>query len=385
MALVTYKRSSNISEKIGKVITDQGYIDISESPFLGSIVNAVEESLTESYNDIYEIAANVDIGRATGEYLDRWGTLLGEDRGTIGYAKDLTLDNVYIQILPTANAGVITVNGGPIRIPKGSILHSEDNTYSVVTLDTTFIRANRNRTFARVIASNPGRINIPPGSITEVDLPLSSLDNITPGSAASYTLKAMNTRPISGGSEPADDTLFQYILQESAHSIGVFNERKINTLIDITEIRNVALHSFRGGVNVFIETLESEVNQAIVEIANYHLDRIAPKGTPVSVHAPITRYLNIEVSAEFTSTDSVSLTEGKQQLASRFAENVSTAYMGSMIDLQGELQAAYQNVPQIRGAQVKRATLGGRKVMSNTIAQHFNEKVILTSDRVTIS
>jgi uncharacterized phage protein gp47/JayE len=110
-ALVTYRRSSLLGDSLRKVATENGFVDISGSPLLGSIIRSVENALTTAYSDLYDIAKNVDIGRATGSYLDRWGNLIGEPRGTVGFATDMSLTNTSIGIVPEKNAGEITIDG----------------------------------------------------------------------------------------------------------------------------------------------------------------------------------------------------------------------------------------------------------------------------------
>jgi hypothetical protein len=96
MAIIPYDRRMEVRGKLDKVLTENGYIDISSSPFLGQLLNSITSAVESKFDTIYDIADNIDIGRAEGSYLDRWGRFMNEPRSMLSFASDVSLANIYI-------------------------------------------------------------------------------------------------------------------------------------------------------------------------------------------------------------------------------------------------------------------------------------------------
>ncbi len=382
MALVTYPRSNVVDTTIGRILTENGYVDISSSPFVGQIVATIKGAIQSDLTRIYDIAQNVDIGRAAGEFLDRWGRFLNEPRQSVTYAYDLSLSNVFIAIDPAINAGELTQGGTGFEIPERTIIRSSGSGASVVLITPAYMRADRNRVFCNVMTTVPGAIFISQDELDSVNFQLSSVEGIIPSVLSRYKLVAGNTSSISGGENLSDDQTYQYILQEAAGSIGLFNEQRINTLLDIMEIVAVSIQEYVGGVNVFIETRNPALSQAAVEMARISLMNRRPLGSNVSVFPPVFRTLKLQLQVElsYPETDFVTVNNVKRA----FYEQIIGTTMGTSIDLASIRDAVKAAYPNIVGIRISQVIHNGRTMMSTTIGQKFNEKTIISEEDITV-
>jgi len=115
------------------------------------------------------------------------------------------------------------------------------------------------------MAKEPGPIYLIAGQLTQVSINLSDIAGIIPSITSKYGLSANNIFPISESEQLADDLTYKYILQEKSNSIGLFNESTINTTMDVTEIVNLSMQEYMGGVNVYIETRRPDMADVIVD------------------------------------------------------------------------------------------------------------------------
>ena len=382
MALTTYERSNEVTFKIGQILSSAGYINGASAPFMGQIIEAIRSSLIAEFNLLYEIPNNVDIGRASGEYLDRWGRFLDESRTTPGYVTDLTLDNVSIFLDPAITAGEITTDASGISIPKGTIISSENEEFAVETIDDIYIAADRNNAYCRVISVNPGDTFIPVGVLTVPSITLGEIENILPSALASYKLMANNNNDIAGGSNIADDETYRYILEQKAGSIGLFNEGTVNTILDIDDIIKVNIYEYLGGVNVYIETKDIELNDELVQAGRMSLRNNSPLGTPVNVYAPLFRRFLASVQLELKNRDSFN--ETAATVKTIIADYVSELFMGDTLEIQPILDFVKESVENVVGIRLISGTVGGRTLISNIVGVEFNEKVIMAEEDVTI-
>lgn len=384
MAMVTYARGSLVDSSLTRILTENGYIDISGSPFLGRIMDLLRSSLRNDFNGLYEIAANVDIGRARGEFLDRWGAIMDEPREMLRYAIDLSLDNSYIRLSPEGvTAGELTLGGTGIPIPAGTVLTSKDRSYQVQILDTVYIRSNRDKAYVRVVSSAPRVISIPAGVLSLVEYELGDVENILPSALGTYTLTAGNTRSIDGGSDYADDTVYQYILKEKRSSLGLFNENTVNGLMDIAQVVNISLKEYYGGAMVYIETREPSVNEAVVETARVALRGRRSLGNSVNVYSPLFRKTVLSLSLELERDDLLNVT--KSSVQNDLYQSIINTGMGSSIDLPSLVSDVCAKYPDIKGNRLLGATYNGRKLIGSSIKQAFNEKATITREDILIA
>jgi hypothetical protein len=161
--------------------------------------------------------------------------------------------------------------------------------YSVATIGDVFMLPNRSTVYVKVIATDSAIDVIPSGVLTTVQLSLSQIPNIASGAVKRYRLVAQNVNPITGGHGIADDELLRYILRESASSLWLFNDARIRKLMDILDVRNVIIDSFRGGSVVYIETVEPTIAEQVAAIAQRQLENENPIGLAIKVSPVILR------------------------------------------------------------------------------------------------
>jgi len=385
VALVTYRRDTLVSSTLGQIATDNGFISISDAPILGAIIRAVSDALNEGYAELYDIAKNVDIGRASGGYLDRWGNLLGEPRTTVGYATDLSLTNTFISIVPSVHASQLTVDNGGILIPGGTVLSSADGTYNVVTIGDSQILPDRDRTFVKVIATDTSVTEIPAGVLSIVQLSFAQIPNVVANASKLYKLAAFNQLPITGGRGIADDELYRYILKESTQSVWLFNDARIRKLLDILQVRQVIIDEYRGGVVVYIETTEPSVSEQVAAIAKTHLSSEKPCGLSLTVSPVIYRYLRLWLTATFSTGDVSQLASLKSQFANAIGEQINARYAGEAIDLQEAVATAAGTINDLESYSIQNATVDGRTLLQYAVPQRLNQKLYLDPTFVTFA
>jgi len=382
MPLTSYSRTDNIASALSHVLTATGYNNVTGSPFLGSIVQAIQEALMTEYGSLYEIADNIDIGKATGEYLDRWGRFHAEPRSTISYAKDLSLSNCSVYLDPTVTAGEITTLGEGITI-NNLVLANTSGTKVFEALDQVYIRPDRSEAFFRVVCISPGAIEISPGDLSVVNTNLSDISNVLPSAAGAYTLKGRNRYSISSGVEMASESDYRYTIMKKAESVGLFNESKVNSVMDATDVVKIALSEYRGGANVFIETKTIQNVDAVVAVVRTALRQYRSLGYCINVYPPLLRYLTGQIKVSLKNEELSSTT--RPSFLSSFCTSINAVEMGAAVDFNNILSALVTNFSNVSSARMLSTAYGGRTLAKASITQKFNEKVLTSEDRFSIS
>jgi len=385
MSIVTYSRLPQIDKSLGLVLSDNGYLDINNSPFLNQFVTVIKEAVKGPYNELYSIADNIDIGRARGQYLDRWGKFLNQPRDTISYASDLSLTNVELYLYGTDGfplAADITNNAGDITIPSNTILSGSNSIYTVRTIDNVKISGDKNSVFVRVIAETAGNIYIPSGYLTNVSLSLRDISNIMPVATTRYQLRCRNNTEITGGTSVADDTTYSYMLQETAGSLGLSNERKLNTIYDIENVYDIKAVKYRGGICVFIDATNiSEIEKVLLSAKNY-IKNTMNFEPPVYCFPPIIRSMNVVIA--LTTKTKTSLSNNYDEFKTLFVEEIRKSKMGDTIQIQTIIDNIVAEYPELLSGSLTDAYLGGRQLLNSTIELMFNERVTITNDNITM-
>ena len=382
MSLITYKRNTVVSSALNNLLTGTGYVDVSGSPFLGSIIGAIQSALLTEYGKLYNIADNIDIGQASGEYLDRWGRFHNETRETVSYASDLTLTNCSVYLDPTITAGEITILGDGIVL-NNVTMSNASKTLVFEALDQLYIRPDRSETFARVVCTTPGAVQISAGDLTQLSVNLTDISNVVPSLAATYSLKCRNRVGISSGTEMATETDYRYVIMKKAESVGLFNEAKVHSVMDATEVVKIIIDEYRGGANVFIETRNIQNVEAVVAVIRTALRQYRSLGYCINVYAPLVRYLTGVIKLSLKTEDPTGLTQSS--FLSDFCTLVNNTEMGGSIDLSSCLSSVMTNYPVVTGSRIVSAAYAGRSMVKYNISQKFNEKVITSEDRFSIS
>lgn len=384
MSIVTYSRLPQIDKNIGLVLTDNGYIELNNSPFLRQFVTVLKEATKGPYTELYNIASNIDIGRASGEYLDRWGRFLSQSRTTISYASDLTLNNVEIYIYGESGnptAAEVTNDAGDISIPSGTTVSGDDGSYTFRLIDNVKILGNKNSVFVRVMSENEGSIYVPGNYLSSVSLNMNEISNVMPLAVTRYKLKSRNTREISGGTSSADDSVYRYMLQESAASIGLSNDRRLNTLYDIEDVYDIKTRKFRGGVSVFIDATDSEKTDLVVQTARNFV-RTMNFGMPVYCFPPVIKNFKPVLSLVVKTKDM--LGNNFEDFKTSLSTKINSLKMGSAIQIQSILDEIISVTPGILSGSMKEGSVGGRQVLGKSIDLLFNERIYTAVTDITV-
>lgn len=384
MSIITYSRLPQIDKSIGLVLTDNGYIDLNNSPFLKQFVTVIKEAARGPYEELYSISSNIDIGRASGSYLDRWGRFLSQARTTISYASDLTLNNVEIYIYGDSGnptAAEVTNDAGDISIPSGTVVTGDDGLYSFRLIDNVKITGEKNSVFVRVMSENEGNIYVPGNYLSSVSINMNEISNIMPIAVTKYKLKSRNSKEISGGTSVAEDGVYRYMLQETAASLGLSNERKLNNLYDIEDVYDIKIKKFRGGISVFIDATDTAKTEQVVQTARNFV-RSMSFGMPVYCFAPIIRTFKPVISVVLKTKDS--LGNNYADFKTLVSEKINTLKMGTIVQIQSIIDEAVAETPGLLTGSMKEGSVGGRQVLGKSVELLFNERIYTSTTDITV-
>jgi len=385
MSVITYSRLPQIDKSLNLVLTDNGYIDLNSSPFLKQFVSVIKEATKGPYTELYSISSNIDIGRAKGQYLDRWGGFLNQSRTTISYASDLSLSNVEIYIYSptsTVTAAQITNDAGDIYIPSNTKVSSPDGLYVFRTIDNVKITGDKNSVFVRVISETEGNVYVPSNYLSLVSLNLNEISNIMPVSTTRYQLRCRNSKEISGGTSIADDNTYSYMLKETAASIGLSNDRKLNTLYDIEDVYDIKVIKYRGGLSVFIDATDISKLDQVLQTAKNYIKNNLNFGMPVYCFKPIVKTFKPTISIVVKNKDN--LDSNYETFKTTIVDKISQSKMGTTIQMQTIINDAISNNPGILSGSMKEGYIGGRKLLNSSIELMFNERVTTEINDITV-
>lgn len=383
MSVVNYSRNAQIDSVFTKILTQNGFEDTANAPFLTQFISAVKSAFREELTSIYDIASQTDLGRATGEYLDRWGGVLNEPRAVTTYATDTSLSNVYIELYPSASAGDLTSTGEGIPIPKGQIIHDTTSTNIFQTLDDVVIPANGSRVYVRVIAVSPGALSVPANTLNTIDYSLADISTVKSTAATTYSLVAGNDVKIESGSVDASDEVYRYVLSQKAKSWGLVNQNRYLTLMDIPEIVNIITKEIGGGVHVYLDTKSPQYDELCRYIAEKAIRAFGTKGIHFRVLSPVYRSVVWKLGL-IVDTDYDAAVVGAQ-IKAKIATIINNTAMGAAIDLGTILESITESIPGISYLESKKFIFNGNELISGICNQQFNEKAQITIQDITIS
>jgi hypothetical protein len=329
---IAYKREVQLETSAFRLLTESGFVSPEQGTFIGQFVDSIKRAFAYDYGQLYEIPKNVDIGTATGKYLDRFGHVMGEPRESLTYARIDELSNLEISIYPAVVAGSITTDGRSISIPLGTSIRSEDGSISFSTTREFSIRSNRSSAFVQAVSDIPGAIYVPEGRLNVIDLSLADIQNVSPVFRESHRLVVTNRSSIGGGSEPASDETYRYTLLQRSQSIGLFNDATVMSLMDINDIVRIHLQKYYGGVNVYIEPRVEQIADGIITIASAVLKQWRDRGVCLNLLSPLMRRMSL--SLVISLVDENTRTEIVDVVKTGISSEVANLGMGSFLDLQ---------------------------------------------------
>ena len=383
MAIVTYRRSDSIKNIGARLLTSEGYVDVGQSRMLSQFTKALSSALESDYNAIYNLAQNIDIGSATGDYLDRWGRILGVSREKNSVVTDLTLSNAKISISPAINAGALTVGSLPLIIPRGTKLGNGTDWF-LSTIDTVAIDPTSNAIYVRVAATSTSITSISTNDITDVNLTLSQLPGVNTAILSSYKLVASLEKDISGTKSILTDNEYRYTLQQRASSIGLFNENTINSILNIDGIADIYVREYYGGIDVYIEPTDISLAEQSLEIARSVLEN-GKYGTAVNVFLPRFRNVKAVVQLDLKEVDPSAV--DASVIPSILSDAINNTKMGSVIDLESIISTSVMPYlsSNVEGCKIISASYNLRKVVGSSISQNFNEKATTLPENIQVT
>ena len=149
------------------------------------------------YTDLYNVTDNILPSDARGQALDRYNEMLGEDRIIISPPKDLSFDNVYLELPGGAVASDLTIDAGSIQLRSGFELSDDDFSTRVRVINSPVFAPDSNRAYCQVIYSGTSNIqNISANTLTRASIDLGSVSNINITSLVISTLSVVQPKAI---------------------------------------------------------------------------------------------------------------------------------------------------------------------------------------------
>ena len=386
MSFTTYNRALTIDDQFKTILTAQGYVATSSTYFLNQLLTVLKRAYKDQFAELYSIASQVDISRAAGEFLDRWGSVLAQPRTSASYANDMTLSNVRVQISPTALAKDITTDGLGLTVPAGAIIRDAASTILFKAVDPIVIDADADGVYIRVISLSPGELTVPAGTLTVVEFPIAETGSLIANGASSYSLAAVQSAAISGGTNILDDETYRSILSAKSQSWGLINDQRFQTLMAVEDLVTVTLKEVPGGVHIYLDTKHPSLDEMVTYIAKQVITAFNTRGLHFAAFTPIYRpvtvklQLNVDTSTS-TTYDKVQLT-GKLQTQSVLA--IANSPMGATLDLTSILTDVADGIDGIESIVLQASTYNGKTVIADTIPQQFNEKAQLSITGMTV-
>ena len=382
MPSITYDRRTDMESVYAGIRTDHGIVSASESPFISSFTSAMLDAYGLRLDEIYDLETELDISRCSEPFLNIWGKILGEGRGSYSYAVDTSLSNVRINLFPsTVVAGDITTDGGGIPIPRGLLLYGA--TSRVRTLDNTIINSDSTGVYVRVMADQQGVYSIPASSIMYCDALPVQMTGVDPTLAKNVTFTVSQASSINGGSSPVAIDVYRYILMRKGEAMGLFNEARLQTLLRIPDVVRIVVDEYQGGAIVYLDVTLPDIADIVVGIAQVLTSAMAGIGRSVVVSAPIYRKVQLQLRGDLKSTANEN--EAKSNLKAEVCKNINNISMGGRYDISDILSASVSSSGNsFSSMKCTNQYVGGRKATSLAISLAFNEKAYITTTDITI-
>jgi hypothetical protein len=169
---------------------------------------------------------------------------------------------------------------------------------------------------------------------------------------------------------------------ERSKSIGLYNENRINALMDIPEIVDIIIKEVQGSVYVYIDTENTSLLDSLVEVARKVIQAQWIKGYPIMVYPPILRTVKMNISLSLKLADPIGTTQSL--LATEIVNTITNSRMGDTIDFKTLALNAAATVDNIISAKVTSCTYNNRQLISMLVNQHFNERAVITASDIEI-
>ena len=385
MSYSTYNRTTTIDEQFRTILTQQGFVNTTSAYFLNQLLTALKRAYKDQFSELYTIASQVDISRANGVFLERWGEVLAQPKTSASYASDMSLSNVRIQITPTATAHALTADTNGLSFPAGTILRDNASSVMVKLLDSAHIEPTATGVYVRVMATSPGVMTIPAGTLTIVDFPLQESGSIA-GNSTTYALEVVQHADITGGSNTLDDDAYRYILEKKAQSWGLVNDDRFQTLMAIDDLVTVILKEVAGGVHVYLDTKHPAFDEMAIYIANAVVASFGVKGLHMAVFTPVYRPLSVKLQMTLAASGTVTYDKLERGAVIKTALNLKIANipMGTTIDPYAMIATIANETAGIDTLSLVGMTYNGKPVIASQIPQQFNEKAQLPISGIVI-
>lgn len=380
MSTITFNRSDYIRRSFDKIRTSSGIVSTNDAMIYSQITSALSEAFDSRFQEIYSLSSQLDISTADGAFLDNWLKFYNESRERTSYAADLTLSNVSIGFSDGSKAMDNTVNGGDYPIPSGTYISDENEKIYFKTLDDTVIRAEDINTYVRVIADKAGQISVSPKTLTKVHTDLTIDTSILKTRAGKLSLISSNAFEITGGMSINNDEELRYILDQKRQSIGLFNTKSVNTLIDIKDIVSFKIDIARGIINIYIDTVDRKLNDLLVEIAEEYLNDTGIEGMYINVLPSVYKRVKLNISVASITN----IVEDMDNIKVSLITEINNIRMGSSINFNNILKKVITPLTNIKTSNIDEVYLDSRLLIGTEYVMKFNEKPYIEYQDISI-
>ncbi len=383
MPLITYNRDRTLGSEYSRIRTENGIVSPSSSPFLNQFMSLFETEANSLLSSIYDLEKEMDISRCSEPFLNIWGKILGEPRGTIGYATELGLSNIRLSISPSGTtAGSISVDGGAIPVPRGILLYGDSATAKMRILDNTVIPPTSDGVYVRAISEVAGSIVIPAYTLKYCDISITGLPGVDPVLSKGCSLTVTQPTSISGGTSPMSVDVYRYVLLKKAESLGLVNATRMQTLMRIPDVVHVIVDEHTGGACVYLDVRIPDVAPMIVSIARKLVQNMEGIGKSITVHPPIYRGVKWAIKADLYTTQNEN--SSKASIKDSVCTILNNIEMGGQYTPSDVLSSIVSTTSSVRGLSTINHYYAGRKVERGPVQMEFNEKMAVTISDITV-
>jgi hypothetical protein len=261
-----------IAEEYGLVRTDR---------FVGGLIDSIVANLFNSFQTVYDLENQSRIDTATGEWLESWARIHGQELVVNEGGQDLSFENVYIATSNGQPASNYLAESQELYLPAGVVGKSQDGRDLFTTIDNVVLSGNR--AFTRVVLPAGSNLTVAPGTyptnISFRDYAIRGLDEVP-------EIVAVVQRPISSTQRSLTDEELRAIIFDRALSRNRANGATIRTSLQIGDVARVIVNNFNSGsssVNIFVEPTLGVLGPALEARLRSYLESVLPDGTRVNI------------------------------------------------------------------------------------------------------
>jgi len=348
----------------------------------GSTVRMIAEVVSRQQAETVRIVnTNVlqaFISRASGEFLDRVGELLGVERLNSSYAIDTSNNNFKFQIDPSTgmtardvarialdyairvNAPQTTLSADSFTIRSGTPLGGRSGSSLYSTTEEVVFMGTDTEKFAGVIANGLGAsFNVGANALTKHQILLRQPE-LTP---VADVIICTNTQPITSGRGLESDQDLRFRIRNAARSAEAANETAVRlACLSVPGVNDIVIKNYARGVgtfNIFVIGDTAVVPEGILRATQQAVNSIQALGIRGLVTAPEYKGMEMTIRLKFLSATSLNdrrlLKDAATQVAVDYVNNIPT---GGLFVLNELVQRVMQSSDSILDMDILRMAIG---------------------------